>query len=265
MNFILGKYYLYDNLLYNSKKEYTYFMNGERYHDMNDKLEEKKGDAIAYFSFNYQGYSIEYTKKVEKITDTISNIGYIFNMIYTIAKLINNYFSKKILFVDIYNNFFITVPQTAKTKSNIMKLNESEMKFNPNQNCLEKNMPKFITKNKKEKNSPSLKSLLAANEKLNKLIKTKKDFLKYYLCPMCLWKNKKKNIINIYGQICQYFSLEKFNGFILKYKDLSYGIFEKLSNDKVENINVSSISNRQFISKNRLINQLFMKVNEEKI
>ena len=263
MNFILGKYYLYDNLFYNSKKIYTYFMNGERYHDVNNELEEKEGGTIAYFSFNYQGYSIEHTKKVEKITDTISNIGYIFNMIYTIAKLVNNYFSKKILFVDIYNSFFITIPRIRKSNSRIMKLNESEMKFNSYQNNFSNNMLKFNTKNKKMKNSLSVKSIRMQTEKVEKLIKTKKDFLKYYLFPICFWKNKKQNAINIYRQICDYFSLENFNDIIQTYKDLSNGGFEKVSNNNVVNFNVSSISNRQFVSKNRLTNQIFIKANDK--
>ena len=100
-------------------------------------------------------------------------------------------------------------------------------------------------------------------EKINRLIKTKNDFFKYYLCPMCLWKNKNKNIINIHKQICQYFSLEKFNDLIQKYKDLSYEMFDKLFNDKLENVNVSSLSNRQFAAKNKLINQILIKANEK--
>ena len=265
MNFILGKYYLYDNIFYNSKKIYTYFMNGERYHDMSGKSEEKQRDIIAYFSFNYQGYSIEHTKKVEKITDTISYICYIFNIIYTIAKMINNYFSKKILFVDIYNMFFILIPRIGKSKPRVMKLNDSVNELNSNQNYLDNNMISFGNKKKKTKNSQNIKTISMSPVKINKLIKTKRDFLKYYLCPMCLWKNKKQSIINIHRQICQYFSLEKFSELVRKYKNLSYEIVEKLINDKVENINLSSISNRQFVSKDKLKNQIFIKANEKNI
>ena len=264
MNFILGKYYLYDNLFYNSKKIYTYFMNGERYHDVNNESEEKEGDSVAYFSFSYQGYSIEHTKKVEKITDTISSIGYIFNMIYTIAKLVNNYFSKKILFVDIYSNFFISIPRINKLKPRIMKLNDSVNNLKSNQNYFNNNILKFISKNQIKKNLQSHKCISVPNEKINKLIKANKNYLKYYLCPMCLWKNNKKNIINIYRQICEYFSLEKFSDLIQNYNGLSNGIFEKLSNG-LENFNINSICNRQFILKDRLINQKFIKINGKKI
>ena len=239
-------------------------MNGERYHDVNSESEEKEGDTVAYFSFSYQGYSIEHTKKVEKITDTISNIGYIFNMIYTISKLVNNYFSKKILFVDIYGSFFITIPRINKSKSRIMKLNESLNNLKSNQNYFDNNILKFASKNKKRKNSQSNKCISVSNEKIDKLIKTNKNFLKYYLCPMCLWRNNKQNIINIYKQICHYFSLEKFSDLIQNYNGLSNEIFEKLSNG-VENFNGSSISNRLFVLKDRSINQKFIKINGKKI
>ena len=263
MNFILGKYYLYDNIFYNSKKIYTYFMNGERYHDMSGKSEEKQRDIIAYFSFNYQGYSIEHTKKVDKITDTISNICYVFNIVYTISKMINNYFSKKVLFVDIYNNFFTTVHRVTKSKSRIMRFNDSVSGLNSNQNYLDNNMLKFVNKKRKTKNTQSNKSL--STEKTNKLIKTTKDFLKYYLCPLSLWKNKQQNIINIHRQICQYFSLEKFSELIHKYNELSYEKFEKLFNDKAENVNLSSISNIQSVPKDKLINQIFIRAHGKKI
>ena len=157
LNFILGKFYLYDNIFFNSKKEFNYFINGERYHDSNFESEEKEGDTIAYFSFSYQGHSVEHTKKVEKITDTISLIANVFNIVYTILKIINNYFSKKILVVDIYENLFMIVPGTIESRPRMLKLNESVNALNSNQSNIGSNIFKFVNKNKnKIKNYPSL-------------------------------------------------------------------------------------------------------------
>ena len=259
LNFILGKYYLYDNIFYNSKKEYSYFINGERYHESNFESEKKDGDTIAYFSFSYQGRLVEHTKKVEKITETISLIANIFNIIYTIVKIINNYFSKKILFVNIYDWFFLIIPGIIETRPRIMKLNESVNELNSKQNNLEKNMFKFVNKNNKKKKLQSVKTILMSNEKKKQLIKTKIDFFKYYLYPMYISRKKNKNIINIHKKICQYFSLEKFSDLVHKYKELANIKYEKLYNDKAEIINLNYISNKQFSPKNGLIDQTFRK------
>ena len=258
LNFILGKYYLYDNIFYSMKKEYNYFINGERYHDLNFETEEKDGDTIAYYSFSYQGQSVEHTKKVEKITDTISLIANIFNIMYTIVKIINSYFSKKILFVDIYNHVFMATPGNSKMRTKIMKLNESLNELNSNQNIVDHNMFKFKNKGKK-KNANSVKSTFLSSKKKIKLVKTKKDFFKYYLCPMYLIKIKDNNIINIHKRICHYFSLEKFSDLVEKCKELSHDKFEKIFNHKAEKINLNSISNKQLLPKDKIMNNIFNK------
>ena len=77
---------------------------------------------------------------------------YIFNIIYTIAKMINNYFSKKILFVDIYNMFFILIPRIGKSKPRVMKLNDSVNELKSNQNYLDNSTKMYeidnVTNNK---------------------------------------------------------------------------------------------------------------------
>ena len=60
------------------------------------------------------------------------------------------------------------------------------------------------------------------------------------------------------------FFFRKINDLIQNYNGLSNGIFEKLSNG-LENFNINSICNRQFILKDRLINQKFIKINGKKI
>ena len=73
-------------------------------------------DNFAYFSFVYDGNVLEYTKKVKKLSEIISYIGNLFNIVYTLFKIINNYFSSKILFVDIFAQFFFEKEYLQKTK-----------------------------------------------------------------------------------------------------------------------------------------------------
>ena len=79
-------------------------------------------DILAYFSFVYYGNVLEYTKKVKKIGEIISYIGNLFNIVYTIFKIINNYFSSKILFVDIFAHFFFRKTIFCKNQSLFLKI-----------------------------------------------------------------------------------------------------------------------------------------------
>jgi hypothetical protein len=122
----LVKYQIYDNLIMNKKREYIYYLNRDMLieylpinkNNININNDTYNNDIIfGYFSFVYDGNVIEYTKKVKKMTEIISYIGNLFNLVLTILRIINNYFSSKILFVDIYHQFFFEKQYLKKTKT----------------------------------------------------------------------------------------------------------------------------------------------------
>lgn len=110
----LGKYEKYDSIILNNKKENIFFINKDTLIEINQKIpinnntedDDDDDDTFAFFSFVYDGNMIIYTKKVEKFGDIFAYIGNIFNIILTLIRIINNYFSNKILFIDIFGNFF---------------------------------------------------------------------------------------------------------------------------------------------------------------
>lgn len=105
---------MYDNIFANNKREQTYYLNRDMLLEYlpitkindNETYNAYSTDNFAYFSFVYDGNVLEYTKKVKKLSEIISYIGNLFNIVYTLFKIINNYFSSKILFVDIFAQFF---------------------------------------------------------------------------------------------------------------------------------------------------------------
>ena len=120
----LAKYQMYDNIFANNKREQTYYLNRDMLLEYlpitkindNETYNAYSTDNFAYFSFVYDGNVLEYTKKVKKLSEIISYIGNLFNIVYTLFKIINNYFSSKILFVDIFAQFFFEKEYLQKTK-----------------------------------------------------------------------------------------------------------------------------------------------------
>ena len=121
----LAKYQIYDNIFANNKREQTYYLNRDmlleylpitKINDNEIYNNAYSTDNFAYFSFVYDGNVLEYTKKVKKLSEIISYIGNLFNIVYTLFKIINNYFSSKILFVDIFAQFFFEKEYLQKTK-----------------------------------------------------------------------------------------------------------------------------------------------------
>ena len=103
----LVKYNLYDNIFSNFKIETQYYINrGMIIENEPIKNESYDKDTLAYYSFVYDGNVVEYTKKVKQIIDAISYIGNLFNIMLTLFRIINNFFSNKILFIDIFYKFF---------------------------------------------------------------------------------------------------------------------------------------------------------------
>ena len=220
------KYNLYDNIFINKKREKTYFINRDTRIEYRPIHEINPNDTIynnvfAFFAFVYDGNVIEYTKKVKKFEEFASYIGNFFNILLTLFKIVNNHFAKKILFTDIFYEFFFekniinkkkhvvvddsslfpfsqkktnSLPLKSKTQEKIIN---SEFNFSP----INKDK-KFINNNDKDNNNLNensslklirLRNMLSFKTKDSEL--EKKMFLKesklYYLCPICLIKKKR--------------------------------------------------------------------------
>ena len=265
----LVKFKLYDNILLGNKKEEIYFLNRDMFYEFSPISDINVNDinednVLAFFSFVYDGNMIEYTKKVEKLGEIISYIGNLFNIILTIFRIINSYFSNKILFFDIFYRFFFEEKfKKKKDSKNIQfdnsnlflfaqkrvssikintktqdKSNNSNLNFNSyledksieNQNNLNNsNSPKKAGFKKilslKSKNIEKEKSAFSKHSKL------------YYLCPLCIIRNKKnlKHLIEIKNSICYCFSLESFNEFLKIKKSINIMKKEKINDILFQN------------------------------
>ena len=248
----LVKYELYDNFFLNTKKEKIYYINRAMILE-NDEIKTESYDknTMGYFSFVYDGNTIEYKKKVEKIFESISYLGNLFNLLLTIFRIINDYFSNKILFVDIFYKFFF-VKKFKKSRTlhfdlpnlSILQNQENELGLKLHSKTHNKSINKSINSNvnsslllesigKPNKNSNIINILNAKNNDSNKikykrsisfnsitLEKERKNFIKkskfFYLLPFCIIKNKKnfENLIFVKNIICNCFSLESFIEFI---------------------------------------------------
>ena len=269
----LVKYQIYDNLFMNKKREKKYYLNRDMLIEyipinktnLNENSNNYNSDNIlGFFSFIYDGNVLEYTKRVKKMSEIISYIGNLFNIVLTIFRIINNYFSSKILFVDIYHQFFFEKQYLKKNKT---FLDNSSLSILPKQKLapLKSNSLKINTLRMSEKSlGRSGNSILNLNnyiEELNKRhcrskisapkfgilnIKKKKseevkfDFFKYfklyYFCPVCIIRNKKNSnfLFSIKNSICKTFSLENFIEFIKVSKTLGSFQGENLKNSPYE-------------------------------
>ena len=257
----LVKFNLYDNIFSNFKIETQYYINrGMIIENEPIKNESYDKDTLAYYSFVYDGNVVEYTKKVKQIIDAISYIGNLFNIMLTLFRIINNFFSNKILFIDIFYKFFfgdkfcrtktynfdvvnfrnLQEQKNKKIESNIERKNGREntltlnsLVLNKSINSINFNSNVFLENAGKSTKNISLLNLLSGRNYTNKLKnkgikrynnksieKEKNDFIKntkyYYLCPICIIKNKKnlETLLFVKNSICNCFSLETFIEFI---------------------------------------------------
>ena len=247
----LVKYQIYDNIFTNSKREQTYYLNRDMLLEYlpitkinyNETYNVYSSDILAYFSFVYDGITLEYTKKVKKLSEIISYIGNLFNIVYTLFTIINNYFSSKILFVDIFSQFFFEKQYLQKAKPffdnsslSIIPLQKfSSSSLNPNNiriNSFKKSEHSFgnskksnvvlntnfeLNKNIKSKTLEEKMQIKEIIYKKNKNIKKNnfnffKNLKLYYFFPLCIIKNRKNSdfLYSIKNNICKTFSLENF-------------------------------------------------------
>ena len=268
----LVKFKLYDNVLLDNKKEEIYFINRDMFYEFspisNINLNNINEDNIlAFFSFVYDGNMIEYTKRVEKLGEIISCIGNLFNIILTIFRIINNYFANKILFFDIFYRFFFensnlflfTQKKVSSIKINTKtqdKSNNSNLNFNSyfDDKSIEN---KNNLNNSNSPNRSGIKKVLSFKTK--NIEKDKNTFSKhsklYYLCPLCIIRNKKNlnHLIEIKKSICYSFSLESFNDFLKIKKSINIIKKEKV-NDFLSQ-NKSHLSDKNIRTKiNKILN-----------
>lgn len=265
----LVKYELYDNLLLNNKKESIYFLNRDIFIEFNPAInlnDTEDNDVLGFFSFVYDGNMIEYTKRVEKFGEVISYIGNLLNIMLTFFRIINNYISNKILFIDIFYQFFFEEKFKKKPKnvhfdnSNLLlvnpnkinsikintktpdKTNNSNLNFNSivedkSFNNNNSNLNNSSQNNNNNNNKFGLKRILT-----NKTLKIEKEKIKfqkesklYYLFPLWVIKSRKNlnHLMVIKNSICNSFSLENFLD-LLKIKKSINGIRKEKIHDLIE-------------------------------
>ena len=249
----LVKYELYDNLFLNNKKENIFFVNSDTVVEINPNIPINNNtvndNIISYFSFVYDGNMIIYTKKMEKFIEIFSYISNFFNIMLTFLRIINNYFSNKILFIDIFYTFFFEdkfrkreknvrfdnshlflLMNKEKNNSKInIKTQDKSINSNINLNSFigdkniidNKNVVNNINKNVNNPNiynKTGLKRILTNKSKIieKEKIVFKRDSKLYFLCPLWLIKTKKNlsHLIYIKESICNAFSVENFIEFI---------------------------------------------------
>jgi hypothetical protein len=245
----LVKYELYDNLFLNNKQENIYFLNRDTFVEFTPNVNFNntiKNDTFAFFCFVYDGNMLRYTKKVEKIGEIFSYLGNFFNIMLTFFRIINNYFSNKILFIDVFYTFFFE--DRIKKRDKIVRFDNSKLMLmvNKNQNNSKLNMKtqdKSISSNinlnmnslipdknvenndnnvninrnpnfSPTNNKTGLKKILTNKSKVFEKEKSvfKKDSRLYFIFPLWVLRKKKNlsHLLTIKESICNSFSLESF-------------------------------------------------------
>ena len=219
-----GNYYLYNNILWNKKESiYFYISDGLEFDfelDSSNSIA-TTDDSLGYFAFNTNAKVIEYTKTLNSLWDVIARIGGIFNIVVSIAKIINSFIAKKILLLDINEHLI-------NNRHSPGSLNKIEIKEGIEQ--IHKNNKNIILQKNQVVNNDS--SSVQINNKNDKFIELNlKDGLNYNnsnniynenIDNISAFSKKQKTKINIINRIehsnklliilyyiCPFFILEK--------------------------------------------------------
>ena len=243
--FSIGRFHLSNNIFYKKKKIFNYIIGNDPKMDIDldpKSTIDKNRNTLAYFSFNFDGNIVEVSKEVKRFYDTLSFIGNTFNIILTIIKIINNYYSNKVLFVDIFKHIFFSKEYKDKdiklnkfekesfykslynnnndknsNKKHILDLSDG-IGFNNinNSNILKKSSNKIVMTFDKSKDKKRVSHIYT----INKERITKNKLMYYYMLPLCILRKHKSfnNICIIKDKICSFFSIEKINE-LNKFKD----------------------------------------------
>ena len=280
--FSIGKFYLDNNIFLKKDKIYDYIIGNDPIMDVDlnsINTYARDNSTLAFFSFHYDGNIVEIRKEVKNILDTLSIIGNAFNIILTLFRIFNNYYSNKLLFVDIFRTIFFAKRENIHininrfhhlkisdkllnnyknsnnhlSKKNVLDisdgigLNNNESIKN-NGSVSKKTSNKTILISEKNKEKEKVKKRLSQIFTINDEKITKDRLIYFYLFPLCILKKKKlfNNICLIKDKICTYFSIENFNELIR---------FREIFNHKEKK---SKVINTEFIK----INKKYDDINE---
>ena len=247
-SFSIGRFHLYNDIFFKKEKIYDYIIGHEPSMDVDldpSSTLKNNNNTLAYFSFNYDGNIVEISKEVKRFFDVFSIVGNAFNIVLTIFKIVNSYYSNKVLFVDIFKNIFFckeksnsiynikfNLPRNInnnailnnsniqnQNKSNIMDLSEGLILNNSNKiNSIQKKSSYNKMAITSDKSNPRIKKRGSYVYTITK--EDKKRLIYFYLFPLCILKKHKlfNNLYMINDRICKYFSIEKINE-LIKFKD----------------------------------------------
>ena len=268
-SFSIGKFHLYNELFFKKEIIFDYIIGNEPTIDVDldpSSTLKNNNNTLAYFSFNYDGNIIEISKEVKRFYDVISVIGNVFNIILTIFKIINNYYSSKVLFVDIFKNIFFykdkvntncnnnfnfpasfnnigNINSSNKiqklSKKNMLDLSDGHILNQSNKN---NNIQKKLSSNKMVKTYNRSNSLLKRRGSYINIIKKgdSKKLKYFYLFPLCILKKHKQfnNLYMINERICYYFSIEKIYE-LIKFKEAFNNNNKKMKTNNTDFININ--------------------------
>ena len=277
--FNVGRFYLFDNILFRKKTQFDFIALNSLMADFDldpTSTMSEENNTIAYISFHYSGNVLEISKEVKRFFDAISLIGNTFNIVLTLIKMINNYYSNKILFVDIFGNIFFdkefnyNISQSTKNlRRNLVHFKNYSVSKKKNLDISEElslnnkvNFNKIILTKKGRKHS-SFKSIdkriinnknitpaICSGKKKPTLFKIEekkfgKSILFYYLIPYWMLK-KFRTFAKIYlikEKICTYFSIEKISE-LIRFKEILDNI-QKEHKYKVDNSEIIPINDNK--------------------
>ena len=102
-----AKYNLYNNLIFNHKTELNFYVTDDYKYDIeldSSNSLASSDNSLGYFSFSSNGKVIEYTKTLNSLWDGLSKIGGVFNIVVTVAKIVNVFIAKRLLLLDVNKN-----------------------------------------------------------------------------------------------------------------------------------------------------------------
>ena len=262
-SFDIGRFYIHNSIAFKSEILVDYII-GKDYSidiELDPKSTIQNNEyTIATISFNYGGKIMETKKEVQTIFDSISIIGNFFNIILTLFKVINGYYSNKILFVDIFKTLFFNKEDKNfsyklrfnrgislnQNSSLVLKKNldsSEQMEFNNNlkrKNSIKSINKKIITTTGKSP-APKKNGKITHQKKKNS---KKNNFIYFYLLPTWILRKYKtfNSIYIIKERICKYFSIEEINELIKFKKNFE----EKSMKHKISNTELITINNKYF-------------------
>lgn len=258
----IGRFYLYNNVAFRNEISFNYILGNDYTIDFDldpSSTIQNNKYTLATISFNYGGRIIETRKEVQTIFESISVIGNYFNLILNIFKVINRYYSDKILFIDIFTTLFseknninfknkrninmnnrlsLNINKNVNKKNNLNLsnelLNKNQNDYNNKENSVKSIYNKFITTNVKNSMAKQSKT----NDKIQGNI-AKSKLIYYILFPHWILRRIKKlnYIYLIKSIICGYFSIEKMNE-LIRFKEIIEENSSKTQVSKTELIKI---------------------------